>query len=321
MLLAKKLFTRVRSKLNYRKRNVPPLSLSPIHSREEYRNHKQTSLSEYRRRDEIENRLAGSINGFFTPGYCFVCNLDVEFYTDFSYSFTDSEGNQKPNWREHMLCPSCGLNNRMRAAIQIFEQVCQPHADNTIYLTEQITPLFSWFARNYRNVVGSEYLADKIPFGQMDERGLRNETLTDLTLLDNQVNFILSFDVCEHIPDYKTAFRECLRCLAPGGTLLFTVPFSRDSDKHIVRARMSAAGEIEHILPPEYHGDPLNTSGTLCFYHFGWDLLRELRSMGFESAIAYLYWSHELGYLGHEQIVFLARKGQSPTVESSSEQR
>ena len=196
----------------------------------------------------------------------------------------------------------------MRAAIHIFEQICQPQLDDAIFLTEQITPLFQWFARNYHDVVGSEYLANKVPFGQIDKRGLRNETLTGLTFADNQFSYILSFDVFEHIPDYEMALQECLRCLKPGGALVFTVPFARNSEKHTIRARILSTGELEHILPPEYHGDPLNSSGSLCFYHFGWGLLKQLHALGFSSATAYLYWSSEFGYLGHEQILFIAKK-------------
>jgi SAM-dependent methyltransferase len=285
------------------------LPLSPINSLDEYIQHKQANANEYSRRNQLEKQLAGSPGGFYTLGYCYVCKRPVNFYSDYSYAFTDAEGHPRPNWREHLRCPSCGLNNRIRAAIQIFEQTWQPRPDDAIYLTEQITPLYHWFAHNYRNVVGSEYLGNKISFGQVDLSGVRNETLTGLTFSDNQFNYIFSFDVFEHIPNYEAAFLECLRCLKPKGALIFTVPFSRDSDKHIIRARLSSTGQVEHILPPEYHGDPLNTSGTLCFYHFGWELLQQLRSMGFASALAYLYWSDEFGHLGHEQIIFVAQKG------------
>ena len=51
-------------------------------------------------------------------------------------------------------------------------------------------------------------------------------------------------------------------------------------------------GTISHLLPPEYHADPL------CFYHFGWDLLDALRSLGFRDTLALIYWTGELGYLG-----------------------
>ena len=307
---AKTLFARFRSKLNSKSsgRSSTPLPIHTISSLAEYKKHKHANSDEYIRRSQIEKQLEGSQNGFYTPGYCYVCTQNVDFYSDFSYAFTDAEGKQRPNWREHLRCPSCGLNNRMRGAIQIFEQTGKPQVDDTIYLTEQITPLFQWFASNYRNAVGSEYLADKVPFGHMDKRGLRNETLTGLTFADQQFGFILSFDVFEHIPNYQTALQECLRCLKPGGSLVFTVPFSRDSEEHIVRARISSTGVVEHILPPEYHGDPLDNSGSLCFYHFGWGLLEELRALGFSSATAKLYWSSKLGYLGHEQILFIARK-------------
>ncbi len=37
-------------------------------------------------------------------------------------------------------------------------------------------------------------------------------------------DLICAFDVLEHLPDDHAALREILRCLAPGGTLLLTVP-------------------------------------------------------------------------------------------------
>jgi SAM-dependent methyltransferase len=288
--------------------NYKPLQLIEINSLDAYQTYKKANLAEYEHRETIEKQLVGSEKGFYTSGLCYVCKKMVRFYTDYSYAFQDANGNQVPNWREHLVCPSCGLNNRMRGAIQVFEQLCQPQLSDAIYLTEQITPLFSWFSKNYRAVVGSEYLAEKIHFGQIDEGGLRNETLTNLSFSDDAFNSILSFDVFEHIPNYETAFSECLRCLKPGGRLIFTVPFARTSRTNIVRAQLSPTEEIEHILPPEYHGNPLSTSGSLCFYHFGWELLAQVCSLGFESAGAYLYWSRKMGYLGKEQILFMATK-------------
>ena len=48
---------------------------------------------------------------------------------------------------------------------------------------------------------------------------------------------------------------------------------------------MAGDGRIEHLQPPEYHGDPLG-GGVLCFHHFGWDLLEALREAGFTDAEA-----------------------------------
>ena len=284
------------------------LPLIQIESLAGYQAYKKMMESEYHKRISLEESLIGGQNGFTTQGFCYVCNKYVDFQTNFSYALPDPNGRLKPNWREHLLCPHCGLNNRMRAAIHIFEQVCTPRLTDAIYLTEQTTPLFTWFAQNYPNVTGSEYLSTTLLYGVYDDKGIRNETLTALSFADNKFNHILAFDVFEHIPDYEIAFQECLRYLKPGGTLMFTVPFVRNSEDHIVRARILPDGEIAHLLPPEYHGDPLSNQGVLCFYHFGWKLLEQLRAMGFASASAQLYWSKECGYFGQEQIIFVARK-------------
>lgn len=43
---------------------------------------------------------------------------------------------------------------------------------------------------------------------------------------DNSFSVVLASDVLEHIYDTKTAFNELSRVLAPGGTLIITVPYN-----------------------------------------------------------------------------------------------
>jgi glycosyltransferase involved in cell wall biosynthesis len=191
------------------------LALTEISSFTQYEIHEKSMAAEYIRRSGLESQLIGQKEGFTTPGYCYVCGENVAFRTNFTHALKDNAGNLIPNWREHMVCPKCNLNNRMRAAIQIFEQYCEPQLDDEIYLTEQTTPLYHWFRQNYSAVIGSEYLGNDIPYGSLDETGIRNETLKGLTFHDDEFTYVLSFDVFEHIPDYASAFRETLRCLKP----------------------------------------------------------------------------------------------------------
>jgi len=156
--------------------------------------------------------------------------------------------------------------------------------------------------------VGSEYLGSSIPFGQSNTDGLRNENLTHLSFPDSVFDAVLSFDVIEHIPDYPRAFAECARVLKPGGKMLLSVPFDVSSQRNQIRARVHDDGRIEHILSPEYHGDPLNAAGCLCFQHFGWEMLDEIKRAGFPSVSAIAYYSRDYGYIGGEQIQFLAEK-------------
>jgi hypothetical protein len=66
---------------------------------------------------------------------------------------------------------------------------------------------------------------------------------------------------------------------------------------------------IEHVLPAEYHGVPEDPAGRiLCFQTFGWQLLDELREIGYAEAGALFVWSYVHGLLGHNLAVFFARK-------------
>lgn len=284
------------------------LDFNEIENLSEYRIYKEKSKAEYHRRLELERSLVGDEQGFVVKGYCAVCRNNSAFYVDYKYAFTDDNGKKSPNWRESLVCVRCELNNRVRAAIHLFLQECAPQESSDIYMTEQTTALYKWMKHHYTSTVGSEYLGMKRAFGEINSSGIRNESLTELSFPDNSFDFILSFDVLEHIPDYFAAIQECNRVLRPGGQIIFSVPFSFYSDEHIVRALIHDDGSVEHLMEPEYHGDPINTAGCLCFYHFGWRLLDEFRKAGFDSVKALFYWSDSFSYLGLEQALFIAVK-------------
>lgn len=214
-----------------------------------------------------------------------------------------------PNWRDRHICTGCRLNSRIRCSIHFLEEYLKADTDDAIFLNEQTTLLYSHLKSKYPRLLGSEYLGRSIPFGEVDARtGVRNESLANLSFDDESFRCILSFDVFEHIPEYLLAFKECLRCLKEGGTLFFSVPFNCHGEEKLVRAKVDDHGKVKHILPPEYHGDPMTTNGCLCFYHFGWELLDQLRQIGFSSASGHILWSDQLGYLGDNQILFTAQK-------------
>jgi hypothetical protein len=286
-----------------------PLTPDVVASFDEYKCHRHHMIDEYAKRVSIERSLVRHHKSSFdTEGFCYACGQPSLFLSDFQYGAVEHEGAMQPNWRERMVCHRCKMNNRVRAAVQLFEEIGAPTSNSRIYVTEQVTSLYKWLHQHYPLTIGSEYLASAVPWGKQDSRGVRNENVTCLTFPDNSLDYILSFDVFEHVPDYAEAFRECLRCLKPGGMLLFTVPFLSDSEGHLERAIVKKNGEIQHLLPAEYHGDPLSTEGCLCFRHFGWSLLDELRAIGFIRVAANLYWSDQLAYLGGEQLAFVGFK-------------
>lgn len=244
----------------------------------------------------------GQAGTFTVPGYSYPAGTVVDFLVDFNYSAVPGQ----VNWRERLVCPVTGLNNRMRACIHLFDMEMEAYADSRIYLTEQVTPVYQIFRQRHGGVVGSEYLGDSVRRGAARADGIRNEDLCALSFADASFDAIVSLDVLEHIPDYRQALRECRRCLRPGGRLMWSVPFLPHAQASVLRATLDAAGAITHHLAPEYHGDPLGGNGVLCYTHFGWDMLEQAKEAGFRDAYAVAYHSRAFGYLGDSALMFFA---------------
>lgn len=253
-----------------------------------------TELGNFFQRVVSKNLLQRRPPQITLPGFSVAAGRSVDFLLDFSLRLADGS----INLRETVNCPETYFNTRMRAVIQallVFEKECSVSA----YIMEQKTPLYRFFKNVFPALKGSEFLGESVPLGQTDQEGLRNEDATQLTFRDEIFDLAMSFDVLEHIPSYLSAFREVWRILRPGGRFYFTAPFETSSQEHLVRAKIYD-GSIVHLLEPEWHGDPVTGEGILCFHHFGWDVLDQLRACGFSSinvlaldAIEYGYYTEE----------------------------
>ena len=286
-----------------------------IGSREEYERYASSTDAQRDDRTDTERLLACESDTFYVPGFCYVCDKESRFLVDYQYAINHGDG-PVPNWRERLVCPVCGLNNRQRALIHIFRELFRPSNDARIFISEQTTPVYRWLSQHFSNIVGSEFLGRDFAPGFTNADGIRNEDLTSLSLGDGELDYALVFDVFEHIPNYHKAFEELYRVLRPSGILLFSVPFDVGLENNVVRAVETRNGSVKHILPPEYHGDPLKGK-CLCFNTFGWQLLRQLTEVGFEKALVHFYSSREFGYLGGDQMVFTASKPEEIAASTS----
>ncbi len=160
----------------------------------------------------------------------------------------------------------------------------------------------------YTEIIGSEYISNEFSLGSIDNNGIRKEDSTQLNFASNIFDAILSFDYLEHIPNYAAALSDYCRVLKPGGKLLITEPFRPDLYTTLSRVIFLHGASPIHLEEPEYHGDPVNDGGVLCYYHFGWDLLDSLHNKGFQQANIILYHSRAFGYLGGPHILISATK-------------
>jgi SAM-dependent methyltransferase len=225
------------------------------------------------------------------PGLCFVCEKEVLFEVN-----RPSDGGDV-NWRETVKCPHCQMINRWRACIHLFHEICKPTENTNIYLTEVLSPIHQYISGKFPNAVSSEFFADSIRGKKVKKHGqtIRNEDVTQLTFPASSFDSILCFDVLEHVPEYKMALLEFRRVLSKGGYLILTVPFNFQQ-KTTVRAVINDDGVIEHLLEPDYHGDPLSDQGVLSYYDFGMSLIDDLNHAGFEHVNVVCFRSNIWGY-------------------------
>ncbi len=276
---------------------------------------KFSSMEDYIRSGEMEgaaDRAAFELTltpeaprSFEIAGHCAICNQDTSFACDFAYARQGDHG-MLPNWRESLLCRGCGFRNRVRGALHVLLQEYRPGAEDRIYLSEQLTRVYRWMKGRFRNIIGSEYVSDSSAPGS-ERLGIRHEDLQQLSFPDASFDFVLSFDVLEHVPYVESAFAEMRRVLRPGGRLFFTAPMVLTYSDTLTRAVLRADGSINHLEPPEYHGNPSNPAkGALCFRHFGWRVLDDLRDAGFAEAQVLTWWDDKLGYLQYPQYAVTA---------------
>ena len=104
-----------------------------------------------------------------------------------------------------------------------------------------------------------------------------------LSLPSDTFDLVSSNEVLEHVPDLDKALHEICRVLKSGGWHIGTCPFRFMDEQSQRRARFEN-GRLIHMMEPEFHGNPMSTSGSLVFETPGWDILRRCKEAGFAVA-------------------------------------
>lgn len=100
-----------------------------------------------------------------------------------------------------------------------------------------------------------------LPFGSLHpDHGYRSEDLSRQSFPDGSFDVVVTQDVFEHVFDPAAAIAEIARTLKPGGIYVMSVPIVRKEQPSVRRA-VVRDGKVVHLLPPEYHGNPIDPSG------------------------------------------------------------
>jgi len=193
-------------------------------------------------------------------GYCPTCDQSV--------LFSASE-----TWlRDFYTCSNCQSIPRERAIMLCIERFFPAWKTFHIHESSPGTRGASVKLKNQcSNYVGSHYF-EGFSKGDRHPSGWLNEDLEAQTFADESFDLVVTQDVMEHIFQPEKAFAEIARTLKAGGAHVFTVPLVLKDNPSRPRARKTPAGNIEYLLEPEYHGNPISEKGSLVTWDWGYDL-------------------------------------------------
>jgi SAM-dependent methyltransferase len=200
-------------------------------------------------------------------------------------------------------CARCAGSAITLALVKVLGSVRPGFRGEAVYELSARGPLFEYLRREVPRLTASEYFDGTPPGSACD--GVLCQDVQRLTFPDESFDVCTSTEVFEHVADDLAGFREIRRVLRPGGVMVFTVPLS--SSAVTVERAVERGGTIEHLLPPEYHGDRIRGQGrVLVFRDYGADITGRLRAAGFAGAV--IDRGCEAAFLGQGCGVIVARR-------------
>ena len=207
---------------------------------------------------------------FSHKGHCPACESDVTFHAD------------GPNFRSTLRCSACDSRPRQRALMHVLSKTfpnwkglsiheSSPGWDQASKRLVSECPLYTGSQYDTSVPFGTEVLAPRLPC-----RKYVSDNLEEQTFADAIFDLVITQDVFEHIFRPDLAIKEIARTLKPGGATIMTVPIVMGNKPSRRRATL-VNGEIDNLLPPEFHGNPVSNDGSIVSVDWGYDLVSYLQ--------------------------------------------
>jgi SAM-dependent methyltransferase len=237
-----------------------------------------------------------SIKGKVAKGYCCICDSQTLFI-------------EKNTWlRDFYFCNQCYSIPRQRAIIVVLNQFFPEWKNLKIHESSPGGSSSTTIEKRCTEYTPTQFFQD-VPFGDLKD-GIRCENLEKMTFEDNSFDLTITQDVFEHVMNPLAAFKEIERTLKPGGAHVFTMPWYPQLNKTVQRARQLDNGEIEFLEEAIYHGNPIDSKGSLVTFDWGVDFVDLTYINSGMSTTIYREKDRSKGIDGEFLEVFISRKSQ-----------
>lgn len=218
-------------------------------------------------RKKIISLYENKFGSFFFKqnGHCPCCDENVEFVS-------------RNSWlRDYFKCSNCYSLPRERALMHVIESNYPNWKTLEVHESSPGNRGHSLKLKSQcKNYTASHYYSNNELGVQVEQ--YQNENLEQLTLADNSIDIFVTSDVMEHIYDPEKAFKEIYRTLKPGGAHIFSVPLINKHRKTQRWAKKGTDGSPEFLYEPEWHGNPIDESGSPVTMHWGFDIVDFIKS-------------------------------------------
>jgi ubiquinone/menaquinone biosynthesis C-methylase UbiE/glycosyltransferase involved in cell wall biosynthesis len=243
----------------------------------------------YRRYEDTKEPFFKKMDGF-----CPICEAKSTFVSNHKWL------------RDNYRCETCQSIPRQRYLQHTLHSLIPGWQNMRIH---ESSPCNDFIKRCVTGYTASQFYPGKKPGERVG--AFTNENIEALTFSDNTFDIFLSQDVLEHVFNPEKAVREMLRVVKVGGYVMFTIPvFS--AKKTLQRARLGEHGNVEYIEDAVYHGNPIDSDGSLAVWDYGQDFIDNLKNWATDSEVE--VFNHpipEMGIEGEFLDVFYVKKLQS----------
>jgi SAM-dependent methyltransferase len=205
----------------------------------------------------------------------FLCNICLN---------KNSISEHQLNWpRDFLNCKCCGSIVRNRSLYLLLLVNCPNYKNKKIHQSSPSNndPIHLKLLNECKEYSYSHYFTD-IPNGEYNNNNIKCADLLNLPFDDNSFDIFLTSDVFEHIWDPAKCLNEIYRVLKPNGMYLMVLPIDRGNNKteqpvlkiddKIINNKTECGKAKGFDDSPEFHGNPIDNSGSIVTYYWGYDI-------------------------------------------------